>query len=141
MSLLKKYKLQGHEAVECAELLEWARWFETADRQVAEDFIDDPEAGQTLRVSTVFLGLDYRFGGKGPPLIFETMAFGPKEEMIDLRGRIRTVSIVLPFQLRYSTLDEAVIGHVQICNDVRETIADRQREIAAAVAKAKEPHD
>ena len=27
-------------------------------------------------VSTVWLGINYRFGGDGPPLIFETMPFG-----------------------------------------------------------------
>lgn len=29
-----------------------------------------------IRVSTIFLGLDHRFYGRGPPLLFETMTFG-----------------------------------------------------------------
>ena len=48
----------------------WARWFETADRRVALTEVSG------IRVSTVFLGLDYRFSGEGPPLLlFETMTF------------------------------------------------------------------
>lgn len=39
-------------------------------RHVGEDTIGD------VRVSTVWLGLDHRFLGDGPPLIFETMIFG-----------------------------------------------------------------
>lgn len=30
-----------------------------------------------IRISTVFLELDHRFGDDGPPLVFETMAFPP----------------------------------------------------------------
>ena len=51
------------------DLLTWARWFETAERQVAETWVTP-----TLRVSTVFLGLDHQWGA-GPPLLFETMCF------------------------------------------------------------------
>lgn len=29
-----------------------------------------------VRVSTVFLGLDHDFSGKGPPILWETMVFG-----------------------------------------------------------------
>jgi len=50
-------------------------------------------------VSTVFIGLDHRFTGDGPPLVFETMVFGG------------------PFdqeQERYSTWDEAVAGHARM---------------------------
>lgn len=51
-----------------ANLLTWARWFETAERRVALDYVGPS------RVSTVFLGLDHNFWG-GTPLLFETMAF------------------------------------------------------------------
>lgn len=53
-----------------AGLLEWARWFETADRHVMRTRILD----DLCEVSTVFLGLDHGFG-EGRPLLFETMAF------------------------------------------------------------------
>ena len=47
-------------------------------------------------VSTVFLGLDHNFSKGGPPILFETMIFGPKgEEMCK----------------RYATWEEAEEGH------------------------------
>jgi hypothetical protein len=64
-----RYILDGHNPVPCNDLMEWARWFETSDRRVAHDEIGD------VRVSTVFLGLNHRFG-PGSPLLFETMIFG-----------------------------------------------------------------
>jgi hypothetical protein len=45
-------------------LMEWARWFGTAERHVAEETVGP------YWVSTVFLGLDHRFGDEGPPLLF-----------------------------------------------------------------------
>lgn len=77
------YVLVGQTPVLERDLLTWAAWFETADRRVAEDFIGP------YRVSTVFLGLDYGFGAKGPPLIFETMVFS-KDEEHGFRARART---------------------------------------------------
>jgi hypothetical protein len=68
-----KYVLdENRNAVPCADLMVWAKAFETADRRVARD-----EVGP-YSVSTVFLGIDHSFG-EGPPLIFETMVFGPPD--------------------------------------------------------------
>ena len=53
--------------------MKWAKCFETADRKVAETEIDK------LRVSTVFLGLNHNFG-EGPPILWETMVFGPVQD-------------------------------------------------------------
>jgi len=64
-----KYILQDKTPVPCNDLMEWARWFETADRHVAQDRIGE------VRISTVFLGLNHRFA-PGAPLLFETMIFG-----------------------------------------------------------------
>lgn len=47
-------------------------------------------------ISTVFLGLDHNYGGRGEPIVFETMVFnGPKDG----------------FQARYRTWAEAQAGH------------------------------
>lgn len=76
------------------DALEWARWFETAKRHVADDRVGD------YRVSTVFIGIDHRFEGEGPPLLFETMVFkkdGSQADLID----------------RYATWDEAIAGHAR----------------------------
>lgn len=54
-------------------------------------------------VSTVWLGLDYGFGG-GPPLIFETLVIGGP-----LDGE----------QFRYSTDEQAVVGHRMMVDRVR----------------------
>ena len=71
------------------DLLKWAKWFEPAKRHIGNDTING------VRVSTVFLGLDYSFGGS-KPLLFETMIFGGKNE---------------GYQERYSTKEEAIKGH------------------------------
>jgi hypothetical protein len=65
----KRYILDGKRAVECHDLMTWAKWIETGDRRVADETIDG------VRVSTVFLSLDHSFG-EGPPMLFETMVFG-----------------------------------------------------------------
>lgn len=87
------YTLDGHTPVACADLMEWGRWFEKADRNVATT-----QVSPGVRVSTVFLGLDHNFGG-GEPMLFETMVFGGtmNEEMV-----------------RYSTWDEAIEGHAKM---------------------------
>jgi hypothetical protein len=65
-----KYILIDRKAVP-ATTDEWARFFENMDaRTVAKSAVNG------ANVSTVFLGLDHRFGDEGPPLIFETMIFG-----------------------------------------------------------------
>jgi hypothetical protein len=62
------------EPVPCSDLRTWARWYETADRHVAETHFGD------VRVSTVFLGLDHSFaeiiGEPRPPVLWESMVFG-----------------------------------------------------------------
>lgn len=70
---------------------EWAREFEK-DRTVAKTELPD---GKT--VSTVFLGLNHRFGD-GPPLIFETLVFNPGSYE-DVDGD------------RYTTEEQAKAGH------------------------------
>ena len=93
-----KYKLNGHIPVECNNVLEWAQWHENADRKVAKTVVSNE-----VTVSTVFLGLDYRFGD-GPPLLFETMVFGgPHDQEME----------------RYSTWDEAEKGHALWVEKVR----------------------
>lgn len=53
-------------------LTKWAKWFEDDEvRRVAATDLDDD-----IRVSTVFLGIDHRFGGTGDPILYETMIFG-----------------------------------------------------------------
>lgn len=80
------------------DALEWAGWFETADRTVART-----EMGDVL-VSTVFLGLDHSFG-KGVPILWETLVFGGK-----LDGEMD----------RYTTREAAEKGHARMVSRVKE---------------------
>jgi len=59
-------------------------------------------------VSTVWLGINHQFQS-GPPLIFETMVFGPGPEIDGCFGR-------------WSTELEALIGHEEIVQQVRKLI-------------------
>jgi hypothetical protein len=77
------------------DIVIWARWFENYERRRVAD---TRTAG--VRVSTVFLGLDHRWGGDGPPLVFETMIFGGPYDQ---------------YQDRHSSWDDAVLGHRRAC--------------------------
>jgi len=80
-------------------LLEWGKLFEDLEyKRVGRTYI-----GKWL-VSTVWLGLDHRFG-PGPPLFLETMVFDPwgDDQMQD----------------RYSTEADALDGHELACAWVR----------------------
>ena len=77
-------------------LSEWAYAFER-ERHIGQDGIGE------VRVSTVWLGLDHRFG-EGPPLIFETMIFGGPQDN---------------WQERYSTEEEALTGHRRVVEALR----------------------
>lgn len=85
-----QYKLKGKTPVPVDDILEWAEWFETANRVVKQTELPTGE-----RVSTVFLGLDSGFFSTAP-LLFETMIFGGKHD-----GEI----------FRYATWEEAEAGH------------------------------
>jgi hypothetical protein len=93
---MKKFILVGRQPVSCSDLMTWAQWYETADRQVADSMQGD------VRVSTVFLGLDHGFGD-GPPVLFETMVF--------INGSGGDME-------RYCTWDEAVEGHQRMVMQV-----------------------
>jgi hypothetical protein len=78
----------------------WARWIETAERHVGKT-----SSGRSMCLD----GLprhDQAFGG-GPPLLWETMIFGPEGH--ELTG----------YQRRYTTRAAALEGHAQALALVR----------------------
>lgn len=79
----------GRTPEPCEDVQVWAQWFESADRQVADDHVGD------IHVSTIFLGLDHSWSGT-LPLLFETMVFG---------GALNDN------EWRYATWEEAEVGH------------------------------
>jgi len=69
-------------------LTEWARWFEYSDRVISKARVT--ARSFTYEISTVFLGVDYDFTGKGPPVLFETMIFTDDEEWNGYEQRWRS---------------------------------------------------
>lgn len=96
------YKLIGRNVVPALSAVEAF----TGERRVALTGI------KSVRVSTVFLGINHAFDD-GPPLLFETMVFGgPLSDEQD----------------RCSTYDEAEAMHERMCERVRQSIADEDAE-------------
>ena len=58
-----------------------------------------------ILISTVWLGIDHNFSGKGPPIIFETMVFDSEDDLTDLDV------------CRYATEEEALFGHEVMVKD------------------------
>ena len=77
-------------------VMEWAQQFESANRHVAEDFIND------YRISTVWMGINIH--NFDPPLVFETMIFRHGKEV---------------YLTRSSTWDEAKKTHEVALNWVK----------------------
>jgi len=103
------FMLDGETVVPCRDMFTWARWFEGANTRV-----DYTEITSQCRVSTIFLGLDHRFGRDGPPLVFETMVFGgPDDDALEV--------------WRYSSWDDAAIGHKAVVRKVREALGQKVR--------------
>lgn len=97
-----KYILKNGVPVPCYDLLTWAKWFDKAgNRSLASTRVADS------LVSTVFLGINHRFHGDGPPILYETMVFSGK-----LEG----------YQMRYTTRQQALAGHKAAVKKVKATL-------------------
>lgn len=114
-----KYILtDDHEAVPCNDALQWARWYENADRVVASTYIGDQKQ---IHISTVFLGIAHNYDtSNSRTILFETMIF--------CNGH----SAFHGYQVRYSTWYEAVLGHEEACKHVtiQAAVAERLRASA-----------
>jgi len=95
----------GHTPIPCYSLHEWGQWMEERDHRSLWW-----TGNATKWVSTVFMGLDHRHWGGGPPILFETMAFQHEGRMSNLFGEERPAPETL-CQVRYSSWDDAEIGH------------------------------
>lgn len=117
MKRSRYFVLDGHEPRRVDTVEEWGRWYEKADRRV--DFTD---LGYCT-VSTVFLGVDHNHFGEGPPILFETMVFGPPEGSSttfpeEWDGRMN----------RYATWDEAAAGHTEMVAELRSQFWKRAND-------------
>jgi hypothetical protein len=75
------------------------------------------QVSPNVYVSTVFLGLDHRWGKQGPPILFETMIFGGVEDQ---------------YQERYATWDEAEAGHAKAVALAQTALAASFADVPAA---------
>ena len=99
------YKLDGKVPVLCADVIEYFKWAATQPEKTTR--VAHTMAGD-VRISTVFLGLDHSWNGP-PPIVFETMIFGgPLDD----------------YQERYSTWDDAVIGHRRAVDKAKQAMTD-----------------
>jgi hypothetical protein len=115
----------GHTPIPCYSLHEWGEWVEHAN----EKRIVAWTGNATKYVSTVFLSLDHRMWGKGPPILFESMAFVHTGRTQDFFGRgPEAVPDVLD-QQRYSSWDDAETGHKAM---VRKYLVNAKTRVGAA---------
>lgn len=100
-SLLRHYILDENNNAIPVDFNEYLAWTvraaqagqATVGKQVAEDFVGD------YHISTVFLAINHTWGGKGPPILWETMIFG---------GEYKNGE---EYQERYSSHADALEGH------------------------------
>jgi hypothetical protein len=96
-----KYIITDDGGLKPVGLMEWAKWFEAnpEKRIVRKDSVGD------VGISTVFLGMDHRFGENGPPILWETMVFGGKHDN---------------YQERYTSEEDAIVGHEKAVEMAKE---------------------
>lgn len=64
-------------------------------------------------VSTVFLGFSHGHD-KGKPILFETLVFGGEHD---------------GYMLRYTSWDEAISGHEEVCRMINKVAIDRENKL------------
>ena len=109
-----------HNLVEADNLLDWAEWHHTADRHVGFT------RTKLHTVSTVFLGIDHRLYGDGPPITFETMVFADD----------RSPNY---YQERYSTWSDAEAGHAAMVRRVERAEAEAVAVVEKKLTKPLTP--
>lgn len=92
------YVLKGKTAVRNYDTDSWVK-FMSSDRVLARDWV-----GHVL-VNTLFLGINQRESGRGRPLLFETMQFGPYDD---------------EYLWLTSTYDEAMETHRRVVQSIHE---------------------
>lgn len=109
------------------DILKWANWFEKARLDKKSGFRVGFTKTKNYHISTVFLALDYSFGGK-KPILWETMVFEnklstqpPMKIGAHQTKAFKYHKSVDAFGLfeRYSTRKEAEAGHKKIVGMVK----------------------
>jgi len=84
------------------DIKKWAQWYEKSGEKRRVGLTELPN---NIKVSTVFLGIDHKYGD-GPPELFETMIFGGEHN---------------EYCERYATWDDAYDGHKRALTMVQKT--------------------
>lgn len=134
-----KYILNGRVPEACADLLKWARSMQET-RIVAQTAVTDE-----VMVSTIFLGIDHSYTEGGPPILFETMVFGPEAEASytfkgERRHYLHRVALD-DFSRRHCTYDDAEKYHAETVTAVKQKLdllAAEVREIARKLKSQKD---
>lgn len=118
-SMLHHYILDDEHHLVPVDLMAWAHWFENLNNRI----VAWTQVTSEITVSTVFLGLDHRFSGEGPPLVFETMIFAPDavKEKLTRAGDWFWGE----WMRRYSSWDDAEAGHAAAVRSARAAIGQK----------------
>jgi hypothetical protein len=102
--------LDGELVIPCPDASKWVEWmnkcFSNGDHLVEEDQVGG------FHILTAFLGINQNVSVAGPPLWFETMVFRASADG-NLGAEIKYET------LRYSTISDALAGHCEICEKVK----------------------
>lgn len=115
MALVHYMLNPDHSIAATEDVIEWGRWFEDSNRIVVQEDVGG------AWVSTVFLGIDHNHTNSGPPLLFETMVFRG-----DHGGEMD----------RYSTWEEAVVGHRRMCDTLTSGLSREELERSKTIIEA-----
>jgi hypothetical protein len=96
------YRLEGHEPVRVADLVQWALACDYTVRRVGWTYVGD------AKVSTIFLGIDAAADEADPPQIFETMVIGGELDKMRLTA---------------ATWEEAAAVHRTVCERLALAVA------------------
>jgi len=97
------YILVDKEPVKCNDVALWL----TKDRKIEKTKFGEVE------VSTVFLGMSHG-EQNGKPILFETLVFGGRHDS---------------YMDRYTTWDDAVKGHKEVCDMVDKVSIERNNKL------------
>jgi hypothetical protein len=123
------YILDENRQPVAVDLLTWGRWFEEEPdrRRVAETFTE------LCWVSTIFLGVDHNFIGRGPPILFETMVFDREPQLKEMFGKVREIHEDID-GCRYASWDDAEAGH----NAMVRRLLKKEEDAAQLIKDARE---
>lgn len=104
MKLLYILNARG-DPIEEPDTIRWAEWLE---KNFELRRVGYTKVSSKVEVSTIFLGMDQNMPfGKGRPVLWETMIFGGRHHL---------------YQQRYSSREDAVIGHEKAVRIAREEV-------------------